>query len=197
MFLSPISPLTTVAAALLLVVGGSTPVVSHRGGRAPVQAAAEDPNIRCAASRAASVAIPFERVDLRDAQPVVPRMDSTLIYGPRMFAVIEDSTTWPAVWSVAADSMKPFPVTFGTGVLVLAATTTYGTAPANLRITSIRRCSRTGVTVVSTTETRPSSAVPMAVMMRRRGIDLVRVPRTARLGVVLLDQRVRFEGRDR
>jgi hypothetical protein len=195
MLLFPISPAATVAAALLLVGGGSTPS-RHRAARAATPAVAEDPNIRCATNRTTSAAIPFERVDLSGVEHITPREDAALISGPRMFAVIEDSTTWPAIWRVVADSMKPFPVTFGAGVLVLAATNTYDNAPADLQITSIRLCRRTGVAVVTTRETRPGGIT--AVQFRRRGIDLVRVPREHLDGITtLFDQHLQFTGRGR
>ena len=185
---------TLIGSLLLLVGSGAAPSPRpHVAGTLPL--VAEDPNLRCAANRATSDAIPFERVDMYAAHPITPRADSSLFSGPRIFAVIEDPTTWPAVWHVAANDRKPLPVSFDGGVLVLAATTTYGHGPTDLRITSIRRCRRTGVTVVFTIETRPNSAIPMAAMFPSRGIDLVHVPSTHRLAVVLLHQEVRFEPR--
>jgi hypothetical protein len=191
------SSASTLIGSLLLLIGGGSAPSPRRHVAGTLPPAAEDPNIRCAANRATSDAVPFERVDMYAAYPITPRSDSSLFSGPRIFAVIEDPTTWPAVWHIAANDRQPLPVSFDGGVLVLAATTTYGHGPTDLRITSIRRCRRTGVSVVFTIETRPNSAIPMAAMFPSRGIDLVRVPSTQRLGVVLLNQEVHFERRHR
>src|SRR5258705_2396570 len=98
------------AFSLLLASAQAYPPIGVIAAVAPLQVQAADPNVRCAANRATSVAISFERVDLRGAERAVPREDYRLLHGPRMLVVVEDSTTWPAVWRVAADSMKPFPV---------------------------------------------------------------------------------------
>lgn len=187
-FSSP--PLVVVTLSLLLAGSAALPA-SARADVALAQAAADDPNIRCAANRATSDAVPFERVNLRGVERVVPSETYALLYGPRIFAVVGDSTMWPAMWRAAADSVKPFPVAFGDAVLVLAATNTYSTGPLNLEIVSIRECRRTGVVVVSTIEARERG--PVSAMMRSRGFDLVRVRRLDP-GAVLFDQHVRWTG---
>lgn len=175
----------------LLLAGGAALPGRARADVAPSQAVADDPNIRCAANRATSDAIPFERVNLRGVEPSVPRETSVLLYGPRIFTVVADSTMWSAVWRAAVDSVKPFPVAFGGATLVLAATNTYSTGPLDLEIVSIRACRSTGVVVVSTIETRHRG--PVAIMMRSRRLDLVRAQRLDP-GTVLFDQRIRWTG---
>lgn len=178
-------------ASLPAMFGGNEPRAVTRSASASMADVAEDPNVRCAANRATSNAIPFKRVNEPGIERVIPSETPTLVYGPRMFAVVTDSAAWPAVWRAAVDSVKPFPVAFGDAVLVLAATNTFGTGPTDLEIVSIRECRRTSVVVVFTLETRPGGV--MAVMMRNRGFDLVRVPgRLLADQTVLFDQRVRF-----
>ena len=170
------------ALSLLATVGGSTSATDPASA-VPPSVLIEDPNIRCAATRSTSVAIPFERIYPR-AERVVPTEYYALVRGPRMLTVISDSTMWPAVWHAAVDSVTTAPVAFGNAVLVLAATPTYGFGPTEFRVTSIRQCRRTGVVVVTTHETRPRGAV---IQLHDRGLDLVRVP-----GQLLADNPVLF-----
>lgn len=186
------SPPLAAAALSFLLAGGAARSGSERADVARFHAVADDPSIRCAANRATSDAVLFERIDLRDVEHSVPRETYALLYGPRVFTVVADSTMWPAVWRAAVDSVKPFPVAFDGAVLVLAATNTFGPGGgARLEIVSIRACRRTGVVVVSTIETRERG--PVAIMMRSRGFDLVRV-RRLNPSLVLFDQHVRWTG---
>ncbi len=65
---------------------------------------AEDPNIRCAAARATSIANPFERI-YPDVESVAPREGYALVRGPRTLTIVSDSTMWPAVWHAAVDAV--------------------------------------------------------------------------------------------
>lgn len=150
---------------------------------------AEDPNIRCATTRSTSVAIPFERIYPR-AERVAPTENYAFVRGPRMLTVISDSTMWPAVWHAAVDSVTTAPVAFGNAELVFIATQTRHNGPTEFRVTSIRRCRRTGVIVVTTSETRPSGVV---IQLPDRALDLVRVPgRVLAGGPILFDQHFRL-----
>ena len=183
------SPLLAVAALSLLAAAGGAISVTDPAGAVPPSALAEDPNIRCAAARSTSVAIPFERI-YPIFKRVAPSEYSAYERGPRILTVITDSTKWPAVWHAAVDSVTTAPVAFGNAVLVLVATQTYHNGPTEFRVTSIRQCRRTGVVVVTTHETRPRGPV---IQLIDRGLDLVRVPGRLLAGrPVLFDQHFRL-----
>jgi hypothetical protein len=182
----PISHVLPVIATFTLSVlagHGTIHASSALAGQALVMQEAPGRDRGCPATRAASVAIPFERVDLG---PVGEEQGGDdLLLGPRIFAVITDSTQWPAVWHAAVapkvvprgwkgDSIiPPPPVSFGKGALVVVGTRTYGFGPFRLRVTSIRQCRKTGTVIVTTTQTRPKPGV--VVDIRSRGFDVVRV----------------------
>jgi hypothetical protein len=150
---------------------------------------AQDPNIRCAATPAKSVAIPFERIQPR-FERVGPSEYSAYERGPRTFMVISDSTMWPAAWHGAVDSVTTAPVDFGDGVLILVATQTYRSGPTRLRVTAIRQCRETGVLVVTTLETRPRG---VSIQLLSRGLDIVRIPGRALVTrPVLFDQHLKI-----
>ncbi len=160
-------------------------------GRAAMVQGTGGPNIGCAPTRAASVAIPFERVDLGSAG--LPQGGDDLLLGPRLLVVLNDSTQWPAVWRAAVapsawtrDTIPVPTVAFGKGALVLVATRTYGWGRVRLRVTSIRQCRRSGIVVVTATQTTPRGA---GEAVRSRGFDVVRVPNRQ------LDDPVIFEDR--
>ncbi|MCY7300170.1 MAG: hypothetical protein LH616_13270 [Ilumatobacteraceae bacterium] len=181
-----------VAASVLLTLASAGTMRSSRvpSGAHVTPPAVEDPNIRCAANRATSTAISFERIIPDRLEHERPSDDNADRRGARVLAVIGDSSMWPAVWHAAVDSVKTPPVSFGNAVLLLATTQPFPAGPVELRISSIRQCRRTGVIVVSTIETRPSIA---AVMMWSRGFDLVRVPGRELLhSSVVYQQRVKY-----
>ena len=180
----PFLILSTTATLSLFAATDRISAASAPDGLTPPQTVTEDPNIRCAATRSTSVAIPFERI-YPHAERVAPTENYAFVRGPRMLTVISDSTMWPAVWHAAVDSVTTAPVAFGNAVLVLAATPTYRFGPTEFHITSIRRCRRTGVVVVTTDETRPRGAM---IPLPSRRLDLVRVP-----GQLLADNPVLFD----
>lgn len=149
----------------------------------PTAQQSDGPGIGCAATHAASIPIPFDRVDL--GQAVARQRDDGVLLGPRMLVVVTDSTHWPAAWNAAVatlvvpsewkgDSLVPVPrVAFGNDVIVLVGTRTYGMGSTYLRVTSIRECRRSGVVVVTTTQTGPGSN-GVGTAMRSRGLDVVR-----------------------
>lgn len=163
---------------LSVLVGHSTIHSSPESiGRSVMVQGTGGTNVGCAATRGASVAIPFERVDLGPAG--LPQGGDDLLLGPRMLVVLNDSTRWPAVWRAAVarsawtrDSIPVPTVTFGKGALVLVATRTYGWGRVRLRVTSIRQCRTSGIVVVTTTQTTPRGA---GESVRSRGFDVVRV----------------------
>ena len=183
------SSLIAVAALSLFAAADGISAVIASDRSTPRPTLAEDPNIRCAATRSTSVAIPFERIYPR-AERVAPSENYALVRGPRILTVISDSTMWPAVWHAAVDSVTTAPVAFGNAELVFIATQTHHSGPTEFRVTSIRRCRRTGVIVVTTSETHPRG---VAIQLPDRGLDLVRVPgRVLAGGPILFDQHFRL-----
>ncbi|MCY7379014.1 MAG: hypothetical protein LH467_06705 [Gemmatimonadaceae bacterium] len=133
-----------------------------------------------------------------------------------MLVVLTDSTQWPAVWRAAVaplvvpsgwtgDSTIPVPpVSFGGGTLVLVATRTVGIGPMRLRVTSIRQCRRTGIIVVTSTQTGPGFIQPstrsrrvdqvrIGTSTRRRGLDVVRVRGSRLHEDVIFEDRLQAE----
>lgn len=174
----PFSYVTPVVAVFTVsvLVGHSTIHASRESiGRSVMVQGTGGTIVGCAATRAASVAIPFERVDLGPAG--LPQGGDGLLLGPRILTVVTDSTRWAAVWRVAVEpsawtgeSIPVPPVAFGRGVLVLVATDTYGIGPVQLRVTSIRQCRRSRVIVVTSTQTGPGV---VGTSTRSRGLDVV------------------------
>lgn len=174
---SYVAPVFTVFTLSVLVGHGTIHASPESIGRSVMVQGTGGPNIGCAPTRAASVAIPFERVDLGPAG--LPQGGDDLLLGPRMLVVLNDSTRWPAVWRAAVapsawtgDSIPVPPVSLGKGALVLVATRTFGFGRVRLRVTSIRQCRSSGIVVVTTTQTTPRGA---ALAVRSRGFDVVRV----------------------
>ena len=185
----PFLILSTAAAIALFTATDRISSASAPDGSPPPPTFAEDPNIRCAATRSKSVTIPFERI-YPHAERTSPSEYGAYVRGPRILTVISDSTMWPSVWHAAVDSVTTAPVAFGNAVLVLAATPTYRFGPTEFHITSIRQCRRTGVVVVTTHETRPRGAV---IDLLSRRLELVRVPgRLLAERPVLFDQHYRL-----
>jgi hypothetical protein len=114
-------------------------------------------------------------VDVEDIADRTAQLES-IHGGPRVRAVIIDSTKWPEAWRAAADTVGPPPVTFGTDALILVATRGYPMGRIALTVKWIRRCRRTGVIVVATLQTSPHL---IATAHPSRGMSLVRVPRRA------------------
>jgi hypothetical protein len=103
-------------------------------------------------------------------------------WGPRVRAVVIDSTKWPEVWRAAADTVPPPPVTFGSDALILVATHGHSKGPSTLAVKWIRRCRRTGDIVVATLENPPQL---VGTAYPTRGMSLVRVPRRALDGAIV------------
>lgn len=160
-------------ASAVVAAGASTAATARAYSAGPVRGRFGELPVGCAATRAASTPIPFERVDLGPAG--LPQTGDDLLLGPRMLVVISDSTTWPAIWRAAVvDTVPPPRVSFGRSVLVLVATRTEGLGPLRLRVTSIRQCRGTGLVVVATMQTYPRNNIGATI--RSRGFDVVRVP---------------------
>ena len=100
MMLSPyVSPVLAAFTLSLLARHGTIHATPESTGRAVMVQGTGGANLGCASTRAASIAIPFERVDLG---PVgLPQLGDDLLLGPRMLVVLNDSTQWPAMWRAA------------------------------------------------------------------------------------------------
>lgn len=149
------------------------PSVSPAHANSLPSVVASDSNFRCAANHATSVAIPFQVVDLG----LAAERTAWLGYfhgGPRVRAVVIDSTKWPEVWRAAADTVPMPPVVFGSDALMLLATRGYHFGPSTLIVKWIRRCRRTGTIVVASLQDRVMSG---GTDSPSRGMTLVRVPR--------------------
>jgi hypothetical protein len=182
----------SMAAALLGVLSGNSANATGAHNEPPFsQQTRQGTVVQCATTRAASVAIPFEQVDLGPAGEVQTGDD--LLLGPRIQAVVTDSTRWPAIWRAAVDSVPTPRVAFGGGVFVLAATRTHGLGHIRLRVTSIRQCRASGAVIVTTMQTSPRH---VGTSTLSRGFDVVRVSgRELATNVVVFEDRFQLEPR--
>lgn len=150
--------------ALSTATSGVSRGIPHAPSVADTTVSTTDPAARCVTRRGAWVAIPFKPIDL-GAQVAQVKSEERVIWGPRTRAVVNDSAQWVDVWhtatdiansperdhaNLATDTVRVPAIHFKNDVVVFATTKGVGSGPANLAISSIRRCRKSGVIVVTT-----------------------------------------------
>jgi hypothetical protein len=120
--------------------------------------------------------VPFHVVPIEGT--LMERTANLLVYShdaaPRTRAVVRDSTEWPSIWRMVADTVPPPEVHFGDDGLILVATRGRLRSTGTITITSVRRCRSTGALVVTSVERGPGNGF---TDMPDRGMSMVQVSR--------------------